>query len=378
MNTNTSPTIQQAVERFFENFDFGKERSRTERSYRSGANVFLKFVDDHGALSLEQPLNTMTAPVVGDFDRWMREAEHQGPGPRAGSQEEKKRQGYSAATRQLYSAALKRMLQYWWYRDWLSFSEEDVDDARKATMVQSQRAPREASSRNASVPADFGDHMLATAEALPYPEDGSISDAVALRLAQLETLRARAIVHVARATALRVSDLVRLNRTDVQMAKQANGHLQVTMQKTGLQAYVYMGEATFSAINDYLELRRDLSPWLFIQHGRFGKLGKKQIPAANKYEQLDGKRGYGYPLGEGSMRRIVITLAKKAGYKPGPKEFVSIHAFRHWHAQRLMDAGASIDQVQSVLGHARAETTKDVYAPKPNVVQLLELEKAIQ
>ena len=35
-------------------------------------------------------------------------------------------------------------------------------------------------------------------------------------------------------------------------------------------------------------------------------------------------------------------------------------------------------QVQSVLGHARAQTTKDIYAPEPNVPQILQWEEAIQ
>jgi len=73
-----------------------------------------------------------------------------------------------------------------------------------------------------------------------------------------------------------------------------------------------------------------------------------------------------------------VDLAKEAGYDPGRDQFVSSHAFRHWHAQRLIDLGASIDEVQSVLGHARAQTTKDVYAPEPNVAQILEWEEKIQ
>lgn len=90
------------------------------------------------------------------------------------------------------------------------------------------------------------------------------------------------------------------------------------------------------------------------------------------------RRGYGARLGPGSVRRIVVDLAKRAGYDPGHDEFISTHAFRHWHAQRLIDLGASIDEVQAILGHARAQTTKDVYAPEPNVAQILKWEKEMQ
>ena len=56
----------------------------------------------------------------------------------------------------------------------------------------------------------------------------------------------------------------------------------------------------------------------------------------------------------------------------------SAHAFRHWHAQELIRQGASLDQVQSILEHARAETTKSVYAPEPNLPQILEWEARLQ
>lgn len=78
------------------------------------------------------------------------------------------------------------------------------------------------------------------------------------------------------------------------------------------------------------------------------------------------------------MRRIAVELAGGAGYAPESDQFVSTHAFRHWHAQRLIDLGASIDQVQAVLGHVRAQTTKDVYAPEPNIARILEWEERIQ
>jgi integrase len=76
-------------------------------------------------------------------------------------------------------------------------------------------------------------------------------------------------------------------------------------------------------------------------------------------------------MGTGLVRKIVIDVAKSAGYNP-KLEFVSAHSFRHWHAQRLIRLGASIDQVQSVLGHARAQTTKDIYAPEPNMSQVVQ------
>jgi len=131
-----------------------------------------------------------------------------------------------------------------------------------------------------------------------------------------------------------------------------------------------------AVIDTYLKERNDVSPWLFIQHGRTGAPPRKRILSTEAYRHR--RRGYGARLSPGSVRRIVVELANAAGYNPERDQFVSTHAFRHWHAQRLIDLGASIDEVQSILGHARAQTTKDVYAPEPNITQIFFWEEKIQ
>jgi integrase len=88
------------------------------------------------------------------------------------------------------------------------------------------------------------------------------------------------------------------------------------------------------------------------------------------------------------MPLIPLLHDSRADYRMLPSEvqgvsrvlsaFVSAYSFRHWQAQRLIRLGASIDPVQFVLGHARAQTTKDIYAPEPNVSQILQLEGLIQ
>jgi integrase len=129
------------------------------------------------------------------------------------------------------------------------------------------------------------------------------------------------------------------------------------------------------AVDAYLKERNDTSPWVFIQHGRTSSPPRRRSPSTEAYRRR--KKGYGAQMSPGLVRKIVLRVARKAGYNP-KKEFVSAHAFRHWHAQRLIRLGASIDQVQSVLGHARAQTTKDIYAPEPNVPQILQWEEEIQ
>lgn len=376
-DTGTLPTIEQAVDAFFDDFDFGDGGRRTRLSYLSGARCFLDFVRDHEELDSSTSITELPSSASADFNAWMQTAEHTGPGPEANVEEQEIQRGYSASTRRLYLQALSRMLRFWWYREWLSFSPEDEARARESLQIRKSRQDRRSVySRTDQVPPDFGDRMLSAADSLPLPSEEDISNDRDRRKVRLQTLRTRAIVITLRATALRAGDLCDLTRTAVRLAARSGGHLRLEMSKTGRAAHIMFGEAALGALEAYLEERNDASPWLFIQHGRTGAPPRGRQLSAEAYRRR--QRGYGARLGPGSVRRIVVSLARRAGYDPERDQFVSTHAFRHWHAQRLIDLGASIDQVQSVLGHARAQTTKDVYAPEPNIPQIMQWEERIQ
>ncbi len=377
LGLGTLPTIEQAVEAFFNDFDFGEGGERTRLSYRSGARAFLRFVEEYEEITSSTVIDALPSSVSADFNAWMQTAEHTGPGPEGDENDQEPREGYSTSTRRLYLQALTRLLRFWWYRGWLAFSPEEETRARKALQIQRTREDRRrVQTRSEDVPTDFGDRMLEAAIALPLPTEKDIADPCVRRKARIETLRVRALIQVLRATALRAGDVSTLTRTDVRLAQQTGGHLRIEMAKTRLAAHVVLGEETLAAIDEYLNERSDDSPWLFIQHGRTGAPSRKRDLSTEAYRRR--RRGYGAKFGPGSVRRIVVGLAKKAGYDPEREQFVSTHAFRHWHAQRLIDLGASIDEVQSILGHARTQTTKDVYAPEPNVDQIFKWEHMIQ
>jgi len=376
--TRDLPTIEQAVAAFFNDFDFGDGGERTRLSYRSGARAFLRFISEDRECDMDMPIEELPSSISADFNAWMQTVAHTGPGPKSDdSNNIETHEGYSSSTRRLYLQALSRLLRFWWYREWLAFSPEEETRARKALQIQrSHEERRRVQTRSGYVPTDFGDRMLEAANALPLPIEENIPYPRERRKARLETLRARALIHTLRATALRAGDICSLNRTDVRLAHQTVGYLRIEMAKTGLAAHVVLGSPALNAIDTYLKERNDASPWLFIQHGRTGSPPRKRSLSAEAYRRR--RRGYGARLSPGSVRWIVVELAMEAGYDPERDQFVSTHAFRHWHAQRLIDLGASIDEVQSVLGHARAQTTKDVYAPEPNVSEILKWEKSVQ
>jgi integron integrase len=64
-------------------------------------------------------------------------------------------------------------------------------------------------------------------------------------------------------------------------------------------------------------------------------------------------RGYRWHAHPGVLARAVRNAARKAGVS----KRVSCHTFRHSFATHLLEAGYDIRQVQTLLGHARLETT---------------------
>lgn len=373
IDQTSSPTIQQAVDSFFEDFDFGEGSERTRLAYRTGARAFLRFIEKHDSLAPEMLSSEIRSSISTEFNAWMQSAEHTGPGLTAGEDPARKQQGYSVSTRRLYIQALNRMLGFWGYHGWLTFSPEEEDQARKLLQIQrSEQKKKRAQTRSDAVPTDFGDRMLETALALPLPTEREISNPRERRKARLATLRARALVAALRTTALRAGDLVSLERDKYYLAKDSGGYIRVEMEKTQKAAHVFISDSDIEMIDAYLEERHDSSPFLFVQHGASGRPARGRDLSPGEYRRR--QRGYGAKVSPGLVRSIVVGLARRAGYQPGKEKFVSTHAFRHWHAQRLIDAGASIDQVQSLLGHARSETTSDVYAPEPNIANLAKLE----
>ena len=96
--------------------------------------------------------------------------------------------------------------------------------------------------RSGAVPTDFGDGMLAAPTALPLPTEEDIPDPRARRKAKLETLRAQALVHNLRATALRAGDVCRLTSADPKLADQVDSHLRIEMAEIAFAAHVVFGK----------------------------------------------------------------------------------------------------------------------------------------
>jgi len=148
-------------------------------------------------------------------------------------------------------------------------------------------------------------------------------------------LRDKAILEILFSTGMRVSELVGLNRDQIDLKRREFG----IIGKGGEARVVFLSERAVKWLKKYINSREDSWKPLFI---RFG--GGKDI----------GKDGEKMRLTARSVQRIVDKYSKKARL---PVK-VTPHVIRHSFATDLLIAGADLRAVQEMLGHKNIQTTQ--------------------
>src|SRR3989338_4136696 len=144
--------------------------------------------------------------------------------------------------------------------------------------------------------------------------------------------RDKAILEMLFSTGLRVSELVGLKKDKVNLEKE-----EFTIMGKGRKSrVVFLSEQARYWLKKYLETRQDMNQYLFVSHDK--RSGKT-------LEQ---------PLTPRSVQRLVQKYARAAGItKP-----VTPHTLRHSYATDLLQNGADIRSVQTMLGHSSITTTQ--------------------
>lgn len=152
-----------------------------------------------------------------------------------------------------------------------------------------------------------------------------------------ERARLLLIVEMLYASGLRISELVALPLSSVR-ARERFIHVR---GKGGRERLAPVGAAARAALDAYLPMRDSFLP-----------RGKPRL-TASRY--LFPSRGAEFHLTRRRCHQMLKTLAVKAGIDPGR---LSPHVLRHAFATHLVEGGADLRSVQTLLGHADIATTQ--------------------
>ena len=149
-------------------------------------------------------------------------------------------------------------------------------------------------------------------------------------------LRDRAILEVLFSTGLRVSEMVALNRDQINFQTGEFG----VIGKGGKARVVFLSKHAKDRLQRYFQKRDDPYHALFIRYS-----GPK-APEGLTDEKLR--------LSVRSVERSIDKYRKKAGilFRIGP------HVLRHSYATDLLSHGADLRSVQEMLGHKNISTTQ--------------------
>jgi integrase/recombinase XerD len=167
------------------------------------------------------------------------------------------------------------------------------------------------------------DRLLTTAR------DAGVGEKSAAERARIARLYC--LLEVLYATGLRVSELVALPAS----AAKRDQRMLIVRGKGGKERLVPLNDAARRAMMDYLALRKKAgageSKWLFPSFGESGHLSRQHFA------------------------RDLKSLTAAAGLDPRK---VSPHVLRHAFASHLLQNGADLRIVQTLLGHADISTTQ--------------------
>jgi len=152
----------------------------------------------------------------------------------------------------------------------------------------------------------------------------------------LKSRRDRAILELLFSSGLRVSELVNLNRDQINLK---TGEFSVRGKGSKIRV-VFVSDRAKVALERYLKERTDVDPALFV------RVGVRHLEKKNKTDDLR--------ITPRTVQRIVKYYATKAGIVKD----VHPHTLRHSFATDLIQNGADIRSVQEMLGHASVTTTQ--------------------
>lgn len=293
----------------------GAQSVRTEATYRSGLRLFADWLQHYkkGGYTRKDPWPLspagLSTDVVLDFRNWLLS-------------------NRSRATVTTYMAAISGYLNY-------LDGHDRLPEAVQLGKLQRQMARRQVERNQAESVIDLDvarqeiPKIIEYYDSLPLPPENDQYNR------RLTLLRDRAIVKTLYSTAARISEVVSLNRANVNHGR---SEYAMVIGKGNKGRTLFFRSYAREAIVAYLAERTDSNPALFVSHSRNSENARLTITS-------------------------VHNVVKRAVKALGLHESLSAHDFRHFRATYLLRQGMPLEVVQEFLGHADITTTRNIYAP---------------
>lgn len=288
---------------------------KTETTYRSGLRLLADWLQHFGrsdyALEDSWPLSpsNLTTAAVLNFRNWLIT-------------------NRSQATVTTYMAAVTGYLHY---LDGI----DQLPDSIQLGKLQRQLARRKVDRHQAESVIDLDVARQAMPKIVKYYLDLPLPPRNDKYNRRLSLLRDRAVVSVLYSTAARISEVVGLNRSNVDHGRAAHATI---IGKGKRPRTIHLRDYARRAIRSYLAERTDSNPAVFVAHSRNAQNAR-----------LSGTSAH--------------NIVKKAVHALGLHDGLSAHDFRHYRATQLLREGMPIEVVQEFLGHVDISTTRGIYAP---------------
>jgi len=183
-------------------------------------------------------------------------------------------------------------------------------------------------------------------------------------LAAADNSRDRLILELLYGAGLRVSELVGLDRKDINMSQ----HYIRCLGKGSKERIVPFGQKATEAVQSYVtELNERPTPPPQVRKPGRPKKPKHSMPAPGSSDPAASKSAHAHvrtqPLlltGDGTRlsRLVVWQVVRRIAIKCGITKKLSPHTLRHSFATHLLENGADLRAVQELLGHSSVVTTQ--------------------
>lgn len=310
MATKKSPSaLDRAVTDFLEYCELEKQRSpQTIQNYDFYLRRFIAFAQEQGAKTPKD----IEYDLIRKYRLWLNRRTNRQGDPLKGN------------TTNYHLVAIRSWLKY--------LAKRDVQ-TMAADKIELGKAPQR------QVEFLDGQNLADLLEAPLKSKQGKILQ-----------VRDKAIVETLFSAGLRVSELVGLKRDSINLKKD-----EFTVRGKGQKLRVcFLSHASKHWLAQYLNMRKDDSPFLFVRHDR----------AASRTASDP------LPLTSRSVQRLIEKYARVAGIT----KRITPHTLRHSFATDLLMNGADIRSVQAMLGHSSIMTTQ-IYTHVTNQ-QLRDVHKA--